>query len=121
MSTPWGDDERQGIRNRGLVLKLTGVSCSTQQESPPPSSAHTTPSHAPTPTSTFAPPLSARESLARDSNHPTPTSATSTKGGAGWKKNKNKSGSADREKDEEGDAGDNVKQAKRLKISYGRD
>ncbi|MCJ1478493.1 hypothetical protein MMC13_007173 [Lambiella insularis] len=69
-----------------------------------PSSSQTTPSHAPTPTSTH-PPASARES-----NHPTPTSAVSMK----LSTKKNKKG-VDKDDDEsEG------KPPKRLKITYAR-
>ncbi|MCJ1409200.1 hypothetical protein MMC19_003278 [Ptychographa xylographoides] len=70
-----------------------------------PSSTQTTPSHAPTPTSSYAPPGSARES-----NHPTPTSA----GGMKSNTKKNKKGV---EKDEDESEG---KPPKRLKITYAR-
>ncbi|KAL8730311.1 MAG: hypothetical protein Q9181_004715, partial [Wetmoreana brouardii] len=73
----------------------------------PTSSIHSTPTHAPTPTSAYPAPLSAR-----GSDHPTPTSATSTKAGAGNKKNKK---GTDKE-DEESEG----KQPKRLKITYAR-
>ncbi|KAI9877038.1 MAG: hypothetical protein M1830_004957 [Pleopsidium flavum] len=107
-------------RRKGVVMEQDRVFSNSsatfmrQSDSPTPSSSQTTPSHAPTPTSSFAPPLSARES-----NHPTPTSATSTKagGGAGAMK-KNKKGEV-REK-EDGEEGDG-KVVKRLKISYGRE
>jgi len=116
----WSAAEDAGlpfVARKGVVIRRADndipCSCCEQQESPPPSSAQTTPSHAPTPTSSFAPPLSARES-----NQPTPTSATSTKAGGRWKKNKKVGGG---DKDDEAEAGDNVKQVKRLKISYGRE
>ncbi|MCJ1299139.1 Chromatin modification- protein meaf6 [Hypocenomyce scalaris] len=78
-------------------------------DSPDPSSVQTTPSHAPTPTSSFQVPASARES-----NHPTPTSATSTKAGGGAASKKNKKGPDKEDEESEG------KQPKRLKITYAR-
>jgi len=73
------------------------------KDSPEPTSAQTTPSHAPTPNSSFA-------QSTRDSNHPTPTSATHK---ALPKKNKKAA-----DKDDEDTDG---KEKKRSKISYGRD
>ncbi|KAI4136032.1 MAG: hypothetical protein LQ347_000151 [Umbilicaria vellea] len=100
-------------RRKGQVMEVDRVfsrsSASFMRDSPEPSSVHTTPSHAPTPTSSFPVPTSARES-----NHPTPTSATSTKAAGGATSKKNKKG-ADKEDDEsEG------KPPKRLKITYAR-
>ncbi|MCJ1357997.1 MAG: hypothetical protein MMC33_007995 [Icmadophila ericetorum] len=97
-------------RRKGTVIEQDRVfsrsSVSFMRESPPPSSIHTSPSHAPTPTASQA------LSSAKESNHPTPTSATSNKGGSNNKKNKK---GPDREDDEsEG------KQPKRLKITYNR-
>lgn len=77
------------------------------QELSPSSSAQTPNSHAPTPTSGNPnPPLSARES-----SHPTPTSATSMKAGGNHKKNKK--GERDEEESES-------KGPKRLKMTYAR-
>lgn len=83
----------------------------------PDSSNQNTPSQAPTPTSTNAAagPLSARG----ESNHPTPTSATSTTktgGGAAGNKKGRKGGPAAEKDDEESEG----KQPKRLKITYAR-
>ncbi|KAF2459880.1 histone acetyltransferase subunit NuA4-domain-containing protein [Lineolata rhizophorae] len=77
-------------------------SAGPQNDSPLPTSAQTTPSHAPTPTSSFP--------SARESNHPTPTSTTTSKGASKKKK------VADKD-DEEADG----KPAKRGKITYGRE
>jgi len=99
-------------RRKGAVMETDRIfsrsSVSFSRDSPPPSSAQTTPSHAPTPTGSFPAPSSARES-----NHPTPTSATSTKAGGVTKKNKK----GPVEKDEDESEG---KQPKRLKITYAR-
>jgi chromatin modification-related protein EAF6 len=73
------------------------------QENSQPPSATSTPSHAPTPTSSFP-------HSARDSNHPTPTS---TSGRNGLVNNKKKKAPDDDELD--------TKSTKRGKISYGRD
>lgn len=84
----------------------------------PDSSNQNTPSQAPTPTSTNAAagPLSARG----ESNHPTPTSATSTTtkagGGAAGNKKGRKGGPVAEKDDEESEE----KQPKRLKITYAR-
>jgi len=98
------------IRRKGTVLDHDRVfsrsSASFMGESSPPSSS-TTPSYVPTPTSGYQPLGSARES-----NHATPTSATSVKGANNTKKNKKGA-----EKDEEESEG---KQPKRLKITYAR-
>jgi len=75
------------------------------QDSPAPTSAQTTPSHVPTPTSSF--PQSQRES-----NHPTPNSTTTSKAAAGNKKKK----AAD-PGDEDGEG----KPVKRGKVTYGRE
>ncbi|EAW09412.1 chromatin modification-related protein EAF6/MEAF6 [Aspergillus clavatus NRRL 1] len=93
-------------------------SASFMRDSPAPSSAQTTPSHAPTPTSAY------NGSSGRLNTDGGPSSAAaSVKGGAS--KNKKKAGVANgngnKEKDNE-DAEDGEKPpAKRLKISYGRD
>lgn len=83
----------------------------------PDSSNQNTPSQAPTPTSTNAAagPLSARG----ESNHLTPTSATSTTktgGGSAGNKKGRKGGPAAEKDDEESEG----KQPKRLKITYAR-
>lgn len=73
------------------------------QDSDLPTSGTNTPSHAPTPASSAAPPLTSKES-----NHPTPVRTVS--------KSSNKKGKAPDKDDDE----DN-KSVKRGKISYGRD
>ncbi|KAL8842388.1 MAG: hypothetical protein Q9170_000516, partial [Blastenia crenularia] len=75
----------------------------------PSSSIHSTPSHAPTPTSN--PP--AAVSSARGSDQPTPVNGTSTKAGGAINK-KNKKGTDKEDEESEG------KQPKRLKITYAR-
>ncbi|KAL9121450.1 MAG: hypothetical protein Q9187_001987 [Circinaria calcarea] len=98
-------------RRKGTVLEQDRVfsrsSASYMRDSPPPSSAQTTPSHTATPTAS-----NPNLSSARESNHPTPNSATNTKAGAGIKKTKKVT-----EKDEEESEG---KPPKRLKITYAR-
>ncbi|MCJ1243072.1 hypothetical protein MMC30_000269 [Trapelia coarctata] len=95
-------------RRKGTIMDHDRVfsrsSASFMRESSPPSNS-TTPSHAPTPASSYQPLGSARES-----NHPTPTSAVSLK----LNMKKNKKGT---EKDEEESEG---KQPKRMKITYTR-
>ncbi|KAL8969184.1 MAG: hypothetical protein Q9183_002116, partial [Haloplaca sp. 2 TL-2023] len=76
------------------------------QEISPTSSIHSTPTQGATPSALPG------ATSGRASDHPTPTSATSTKAGAGNKKNKK---GADKE-DEESEG----KQPKRLKITYAR-
>ena len=83
-------------RDRGLILP--------PQELSPTSSAQTPNSHAPTPTS-------GNPNPARESNHPTPTSATNLKAGGNQKKNKKV------EKEEEESE---TKGPKRLKMTYAR-
>lgn len=73
------------------------------QDSPAPNSAHTTPSHAPTPTSSFP--------SARESNHPTPSSSITSKAASSKKKK------ASEKDDEDTDSKPN----KRGKITYGRE
>ncbi|MCJ1446227.1 MAG: hypothetical protein MMC23_006732 [Stictis urceolatum] len=98
-------------RRKGAIADQDRVfsrsSASFMKESSPTSSTQTTPSHAPTPTSSHA------LTSARESNQPTPTSATSMKAGASNKRQKK---GADKD-DEESEN----KPAKRLKISYSRD
>ncbi|KAI4227854.1 MAG: hypothetical protein L6R36_002077 [Xanthoria steineri] len=94
---------RKGVTEQDRVFSRS--SCSFMRELSPTSSIQSTP-NAPTPTSGNLPPPSARAS-----DHPTPTSATSLKGG-GNKKNKK---GVERE-DEESEG----KQPKRLKITYAR-
>ena len=77
-----------------------------KQELSPTSSAQTTPSHAPTPTSGN---INGQFS-ARENNHVTPTSSTSMKAGQNNKKKK-----AEKEDDENDGRG-----PKRLKITYAR-
>lgn len=78
-------------------------SASFMRDSSTPNSTQTTPSHAPTPTSSFP--------SARESSHPTPGSSTTSKAVTSKKKK-----AADREDDET-----DGKPAKRGKITYGRD
>ncbi|KAM0799311.1 histone acetyltransferase subunit NuA4-domain-containing protein [Usnea florida] len=97
-------------RRKGQVLEVDRVfsrsSASFMRELSPTSSAQTTPSHAPTPTSGVPNgPLSARES-----SHATPISSTSMKAGQNNKKKK-------AERDEDNDDG---RGPKRLKITYAR-
>ena len=84
-------------------LKVFSFLTSFWQDSSTPNSTQTTPSHAPTPTSSFP--------SARESSHPTPSSSTTSKAVANKKKK-----AADKEDDET-----DGKPAKRGKITYGRD
>ncbi|KAL8642152.1 MAG: hypothetical protein Q9228_001144, partial [Teloschistes exilis] len=76
----------------------------------PTSSIHSTPTHAPTPTSGQVP----GPSSARASDHPTPTSATSMKAGGAAANKKARKGTDKEDDESEG------KQPKRLKITYAR-
>ncbi|OJJ48555.1 hypothetical protein ASPZODRAFT_130620 [Penicilliopsis zonata CBS 506.65] len=96
-------------------------SASFMRDSPAPSSAVTTPSHAPTPSSTYNGPMSVSN---RSNNDGVSSAAGSVKGGAS--KNKKKAsvggGGNNREKNHDDDGEDGEKPpVKRLKISYGRD
>ncbi|MCJ1389304.1 hypothetical protein MMC18_002160 [Xylographa bjoerkii] len=93
------------VFSRSSVSFMRWLMISPIKETSPPSSSQTTPSHAPTPTSSHPQPGSARES-----SHPTPTSAISMK----LNSKKNKKGA---EKDEDESEG---KPPKRLKITYAR-
>ncbi|KAL8666655.1 MAG: hypothetical protein Q9202_001193 [Teloschistes flavicans] len=89
---------------KGSALIGSGVEVS------PTSSIHSTPTHAPTPTSGQAPgPTSARAS-----DHSTPTSATSVKAGGAAANKKARKGTDKEDDESEG------KQPKRLKITYAR-
>ncbi|GIJ87458.1 hypothetical protein Asppvi_006364 [Aspergillus pseudoviridinutans] len=99
-------------------------SASFMRDSPAPSSVQTTPSHAPTPNSTY------NGSNGKLNGDGTSSAAASVKGSSSSSsssKNKKKSGGAngvgnkDKDKDEEGDEGGDKPPAKRLKITYGRD
>ncbi|GFF37465.1 chromatin modification-related protein eaf-6 [Aspergillus udagawae] len=99
-------------------------SASFMRDSPAPSSVQTTPSHAPTPTSTY------NGSNGKPNGEGTSSAAASVKGSSSSSsssKNKKKSGGAngagnkDKDKDDEGDEGGDKPPAKRLKITYGRD
>ncbi|GIK01272.1 hypothetical protein Aspvir_005304 [Aspergillus viridinutans] len=99
-------------------------SASFMRDSPAPSSVQTTPSHAPTPTSTY------NGSNGKLNGEGTSSAAASVKGSSSSSsssKNKKKSGGAngagnkDKDKDDEGDEGGDKPPAKRLKITYGRD
>jgi hypothetical protein len=90
------------------------------KDSPTPSSAQTTPSHAPTPTSSHGGPSSASNNAGGGGK------SEGSKGGSS--KNKKKSntaastpGAAKDESDADVDNGSSKPPAKRLKISYGRD
>ncbi|EME79535.1 uncharacterized protein MYCFIDRAFT_122683 [Pseudocercospora fijiensis CIRAD86] len=94
------DDRRRGrVRDEDRVFSRSSVAWMRAQEGPD----SNTPSHAPTPTASFAPPLSAR-----DSNAPTP-------GGSSVKAPNKKKRPNDKDDDEDG------KNSKRGKISYARD
>nr|KMM69611.1 hypothetical protein CPAG_05926 [Coccidioides posadasii RMSCC 3488] len=86
-------------------------SASFMRDSPAPSSAHTTPSHAPTPTYSGSSGKADRD--AKDSSAP-----NSVKGAAS--KNKKKSAGAAREREDDDDGGETKPPVKRLKITYGR-
>ncbi|RHZ65317.1 chromatin modification-related protein EAF6/MEAF6 [Aspergillus thermomutatus] len=98
-------------------------SASFMRDSPAPSSVQTTPSHAPTPTSTY------NGSNGKPNGDGTSSAAASVKGSSSSSssKNKKKSGGGngannkDKDKDDEGDEGGDKPPAKRLKITYGRD
>ncbi|KAL8745638.1 MAG: hypothetical protein Q9190_002242 [Brigantiaea leucoxantha] len=110
MSTGGGGGTGTSTRRKGILegdRVFSRSSCSFMRELSPTSSVHSTPSHAPTPTSSHPVPSSAR-----GSDHPTPTSATGIK--AGTQNKKNKKGV---DKDDEESEG---KQPKRLKITYAR-
>ncbi|KAF4213810.1 hypothetical protein CNMCM8980_005951 [Aspergillus fumigatiaffinis] len=96
-------------------------SASFMRDSPAPSSVQTTPSHAPTPTSTY------NGSNGKPNGEGTSSAAASVKGSSSSssssknKKKANGGGNKDKDKDEEGDEGGDKPPAKRLKITYGRD
>ncbi|EEP82823.1 predicted protein [Uncinocarpus reesii 1704] len=86
-------------------------SASFMRDSPAPSSTHTTPSHAPTPT--YSGPGGKADKDGKDVSAP-----NSVKGSAASKNKKKSNGAArEREDDEEGEVKPPVK---RLKITYGR-
>ncbi|KAK2772818.1 hypothetical protein FQN53_004423 [Emmonsiellopsis sp. PD_33] len=117
-------------------------SASFMRDSPAPSSTHTTPSHAPTPTSSH-PPGAHRDTNNKDTAaNNNASAASSVKGGGGGgsgiggsnnKKKKNPTAATDssargreRERDEDdeesaGGGGNNKGTVKRLKITYARD
>ncbi|KAI4158400.1 MAG: hypothetical protein LQ342_007486 [Letrouitia transgressa] len=110
LSTGGGGGSGTSTRRKGIMEAdrvFSRSSCSFMRELSPSSSIHSTPSHAPTPTSSHPVPPSGRAS-----DHPTPTSATSFK--AGNQNRKNRKGG---DKDDEESEG---KQPKRLKITYAR-
>ncbi|KAL4795499.1 histone acetyltransferase subunit NuA4-domain-containing protein [Aspergillus venezuelensis] len=86
-------------------------SASFMRDSPAPSSAQTTPSHAPTPTSTYN---GSGGNKANGTSGDTSSAAGSVKGGSS-KNNKKKAASANRGDDDD----DEKPPGKRLKISYG--
>ncbi|KAI4201215.1 MAG: hypothetical protein LQ350_003392 [Teloschistes chrysophthalmus] len=99
---------RKGVGEMDRVFSRS--SCSFMREVSPTSSIHSTPTHAPTPTSGQAP----GPSSARASDHPTPTSATGVKGGGGAANKKARKATDKEDEESEG------KQPKRLKITYAR-
>ncbi|KAH1486595.1 hypothetical protein LV164_002728 [Aspergillus fumigatus] len=94
-------------------------SASFMRDSPAPSSVQTTPSHAPTPTSTY------NGSNGKPNGEGTSSAAASVKGSSSSssknKKKANGAGNKDKDKDDEGDEGGDKPPTKRLKITYGRD
>ncbi|RDH29577.1 histone acetyltransferase subunit NuA4-domain-containing protein [Aspergillus welwitschiae] len=89
-------------------------SASFMRDSPAPSSAQTTPSHAATPNSTY------NGSTGKPGNGDASSAANSVKGGQA-SKNKKKSAASNKDKgDDDGTDGDRPP-TKRLKITYGRD
>ncbi|CAK4033227.1 Palmitoyltransferase pfa4 [Lecanosticta acicola] len=100
-----GVNNRKGrARDEERIFSRSSVGWMRAQEGPD----SNTPSHAPTPTGSFAPQLSARES-----NGGTPAAAGSSKGAAGNKKRR----ANEKDDPEEG----NGKGVKRGKISYARE
>ncbi|OKL58036.1 hypothetical protein UA08_06744 [Talaromyces atroroseus] len=98
-------------------------SASFMRDSPTPSSAQTTPSHAPTPTSSHGGPSSTSNNAAGGGGGGGAKSEGS-KGGSSKNKKKNSAstpGAAKDESDADVDNGSSKPAAKRLKISYGRD
>ncbi|KAL3464446.1 histone acetyltransferase subunit NuA4-domain-containing protein [Aspergillus heterothallicus] len=89
-------------------------SASFMRDSPAPSSAQTTPSHAPTPSSMY------NGSTGKPGNGDTSSAAGSVKGGSSSSKNKKKSTGGGNKGDRDDDD-DDKPPSKRLKISYGRD
>ncbi|KAJ0426086.1 histone acetyltransferase subunit NuA4-domain-containing protein [Aspergillus carlsbadensis] len=90
-------------------------SASFMRDSPAPSSAQTTPSHAPTPTSMY------NGSNGKPGNGDTSSAANSVKGGSSSSKNKKKSTGSGGNKGDRDDDDDDKPPSKRLKISYGRE
>ncbi|KAL2800958.1 histone acetyltransferase subunit NuA4-domain-containing protein [Aspergillus keveii] len=90
-------------------------SASFMRDSPAPSSAQTTPSHAPTPSSMY------NGSNGKPGNGDTSSAANSVKGGSSSSKNKKKSTGGGGNKGDRDDDDDDKPPSKRLKISYGRD
>ncbi|KAL2814943.1 histone acetyltransferase subunit NuA4-domain-containing protein [Aspergillus granulosus] len=88
-------------------------SASFMRDSPAPSSAQTTPSHAPTPSSMY------NGSTGKPGNGDTSSAAGSVKGGSSSSKNKKKSAGGN--KGDRDDDDDDKPPSKRLKISYGRE
>ncbi|KAL2867120.1 chromatin modification-related protein EAF6/MEAF6 [Aspergillus lucknowensis] len=89
-------------------------SASFMRDSPTPSSAQTTPSHAPTPTSMY------NGSTGKPSNGDSSSAAGSIKGSS-TTKNKKKSAGGGGNKGDRDDDDDDKPPSKRFKISYGRD
>ena len=94
------------LEKEGALSDMISLTVLEKQELSPTSSAQTTPSHAPTPTSGNI----HGQFSARENSHVTPTSSTSIKAGQNNKKKK-----ADKEDDENDGRG-----PKRLKITYAR-
>ncbi|CEL07237.1 Putative Spac6f6.09 protein [Aspergillus calidoustus] len=90
-------------------------SASFMRDSPAPSSAQTTPSHAPTPSSMY------NGSNGKPGNGDTSSAANSVKGGSSSSKNKKKGTGGGGNKGDRDDDDDDKPPSKRLKISYGRD
>ncbi|EAS28850.3 chromatin modification protein EAF6 [Coccidioides immitis RS] len=106
-----GPTTRRKAQVSDLDRVFSRSSASFMRDSPAPSSAHTTPSHAPTPTYSGSSGKADRD--AKDSSAP-----NSVKGAAS--KNKKKSAGAAREREDDDDGGETKPPVKRLKITYGR-
>ncbi|KAF2808532.1 NuA4-domain-containing protein [Mytilinidion resinicola] len=108
ITTAGGAGPGTSTRRKAMITEADRIfsrsSASFMRDSPTPNSAQTTPSHAPTPTSSFP--------SGRESSHPTPNGSTSSKAVASKKKKAP-------EKDD--DETDGKPPLKRGKITYGRD